>query len=791
MGEAEKVGPSRRERQGMDVVYQFGRATAAEIRAGMPDPPGYSAVRPVLRVLQEKGHLKHGQNGPRCVYRPTVPREKARRSALKPARLIGLIMLAAVTVPASAVRLYARQGPGDGEPPKGQEIVMPGRVVAREGDRPVAQAEVVAQIGTVRQTTHTDASGHFAVHIPADLRSDPRAWLSVTVRHPDFIAKTGGGGTLAEVIAGRSRGEPAFFDTIRLDPGVEYTGEVVGPDGSPAAGLDLWFQNWGWTNYPREEHFSAENKVRTDARGRFRLRMWKTKSIEINATPADFAPLQQFIGFDGPSNERPDYSVPADLGTFVLEDGIRAIGCLVDRNGRPMPGARIEIQGRIRIFARRTASTGADGSFAFGPLRPGSYTVQAEGQGAGGGIDPSLPPLPPPPRAIKPVKVVLESGRPTAPIGLSEAETVTVTCRCVDSQGRPAHGAPVSLWGLIPNAEGKADPFEVAGAGMTRASSVNQPEPKDVSTRLDWGVQGVPDSEGKVVFHAPKGLRNATLTTFPFDEGTSIKTRLREDQGLKFWGGGRLGDLVEDVPGVTFVYYRAPVVVATIEAEGGELPEHLEVGESFIGPNGGSFGGRFKRQADGRYRSQSLMPDHVYDITAGAPGWLWTKVGGVSLPEGGYKEVSLLLRKKPEPLRIGDFAPDVGIKRLDGKPLRLADYRGKFVLLDIWQIWGGPDDGDLPSLKRAQSRFGKHPQFALIGVSGGPRRADAEKLAAQKGIDWLRAVLEYETGDSPIPSLYGADRQSSVVLIGPDGRILAMGLHGPAIDLAVAKALGQ
>ena len=83
MDEAEKAGLSRRERQAMDVVYRLGRATAAEIRAGMPDPPGYSAVRAMLRVLGQKGHLKHAQDGPRYVYRPTVPREKARRSALK------------------------------------------------------------------------------------------------------------------------------------------------------------------------------------------------------------------------------------------------------------------------------------------------------------------------------------------------------------------------------------------------------------------------------------------------------------------------------------------------------------------------------------------------------------------------------------------------------------------------------------------------------------------------------------------------------------------------------------
>jgi hypothetical protein len=671
-----------------------------------------------------------------------------------------------------------------------EALMLPGRVVAREGDRPVAGAEIVVRLGTVAETMRTDADGRFAVRIPPQRRIDPEARFSLAIRHPDFIARTGSSLTPAELIARHARGEPPFFATIRLDPGVDFTGEVVRPDGAPAAALDLWFQNWGWGNYPREQHFSSENKVRTDAQGRFHLRMWKTKSIEINAIPDDLAPLQCFIGHDGPQDEHPDYWVPADLGRFVLEDGIRASGRLLDRSGRPIGGERIEIQGRIRRSITRTATTGPDGSFAFGPLKPGSYTVQAERQGGHGGVDWSMPPLPPPLRAIRPVKIVLAPGGDADPIELREAATVAVTCRFVDSQGRPVRGTPVNLWGLISDAQGKADPFGAVGIGGYSASAVNEPEPEDRSTRIDWGVQAVPDSEGKIVFHAPKGLRHATLNTFPLDAGTSIKTRFRDGEPLKFWGGGRFGDLFEDVPGVTFVYYRSPTVVATVAVEGGDLPEDLEVGESFIGPNGGSFGGRFERQADGRFRSQSLMPDHVYDIRAGARGWLWTKVSGVTLPEGGYQEVRLTLRKKPAPLQAGDVAHTLDIKGLDGKLLRLDDYRGKLVLLDFWRVWGGPDDGDLPFLKRVQSRFGKHPQFALVGVSGGPRRADAEQIAAEKKIDWLRAVLAYETGDSPIPSLYGADRQSSVVLIDPEGRIFATGLHGAMIELEVEKVLG-
>ncbi|HEX9579568.1 MAG TPA: BlaI/MecI/CopY family transcriptional regulator [Gemmatimonadales bacterium] len=74
---------SRREREIMDVIYRFGRATAQEVRDNLPEPPSYSAVRTLLRVLEDKGHVRHKQDGPRYLYLPIVPREKARESALK------------------------------------------------------------------------------------------------------------------------------------------------------------------------------------------------------------------------------------------------------------------------------------------------------------------------------------------------------------------------------------------------------------------------------------------------------------------------------------------------------------------------------------------------------------------------------------------------------------------------------------------------------------------------------------------------------------------------------------
>ena len=74
---------SRRERQIMDVIYRLGEATASEVQENLPEAPSYSAVRSHLRILEEKGQLRHRQEGQRYVFLPTVSRNKARSDALR------------------------------------------------------------------------------------------------------------------------------------------------------------------------------------------------------------------------------------------------------------------------------------------------------------------------------------------------------------------------------------------------------------------------------------------------------------------------------------------------------------------------------------------------------------------------------------------------------------------------------------------------------------------------------------------------------------------------------------
>ena len=73
---------SRRERQIMDFLYQAGRASAAEVLDALPDPPGYSAVRATLRILEQKGHVRHEEDGRAYVFIPVIKKDAARKRAL-------------------------------------------------------------------------------------------------------------------------------------------------------------------------------------------------------------------------------------------------------------------------------------------------------------------------------------------------------------------------------------------------------------------------------------------------------------------------------------------------------------------------------------------------------------------------------------------------------------------------------------------------------------------------------------------------------------------------------------
>jgi predicted transcriptional regulator len=86
---------SRRERQILDTIYRLSRATVAEVRDAIEDPPSYSSIRTLMGVLEGKGHLQHRQDGPRYVYEATVPRSQAGGAALR--RVVSTFFAGSIT----------------------------------------------------------------------------------------------------------------------------------------------------------------------------------------------------------------------------------------------------------------------------------------------------------------------------------------------------------------------------------------------------------------------------------------------------------------------------------------------------------------------------------------------------------------------------------------------------------------------------------------------------------------------------------------------------------------------
>ena len=138
------------------------------------------------------------------------------------------------------------------------------------------------------------------------------------------------------------------------------------------------------------------------------------------------------------------------------------------------------------------------------------------------------------------------------------------------------------------------------------------------------------------------------------------------------------------------------------------------------------------------------------------------------------------------PLAVGDRAPDFALKALDGRELKLDDFRGKYVLLDFWATWCAPCLAEMPNLQAIRDRHADDPRFILIGVSLDDQAASAARMVKALNLSWRQGLAG---PDSPVVAAYGATAIPATFLIGPDGTILARDLRGEKTKGAVAGAL--
>ena len=137
---------------------------------------------------------------------------------------------------------------------------------------------------------------------------------------------------------------------------------------------------------------------------------------------------------------------------------------------------------------------------------------------------------------------------------------------------------------------------------------------------------------------------------------------------------------------------------------------------------------------------------------------------------------------------VGSEAPGFEIKTMDDKTVRLADYRGKYVLLDFWATWCGPCRGETPNLKAVFEKYGRQDNFVMIGLSLDADKEKPQTYAKENGTGWIDGFLG-DWGKDEVTKKYGVRGIPSIWLIGPDGKIVAKGLRGERIMEVVRSAL--
>lgn len=208
---------------------------------------------------------------------------------------------------------------------------------------------------------------------------------------------------------------------------------------------------------------------------------------------------------------------------------------------------------------------------------------------------------------------------------------------------------------------------------------------------------------------------------------------------------------------------------------------------------------------DGTFRADDVPPGrYELSLSISRRGEIYPPSAGgsalrevlVPAPEGRRADepfdvgVIELTMKSNRNVGVGQAAPEFDVRSLEGKPVRLADLRGKYVLLAFWATWCKPCLEETPHLKAAYEAFGKDERFVMVGLSLDEDVDAARQYVARQGLGWIQGFLG-QNGEIPPLRDFGVQGIPSIWLIGPDGRVVAKDLRGTAIKEAVERALGK
>jgi thiol-disulfide isomerase/thioredoxin len=210
-----------------------------------------------------------------------------------------------------------------------------------------------------------------------------------------------------------------------------------------------------------------------------------------------------------------------------------------------------------------------------------------------------------------------------------------------------------------------------------------------------------------------------------------------------------------------------------------------------------------KTAPDGSFRAEDVPKgDYLVhlEVQAPTPGepnhYRWVATGGVAVSVGKVSggrsddvvDVGTITLKEHNYRQVGEIAPALDALMFDGKRLKLADYRGKFVLLDFWAVWCGPCIAEMKHLEELQQKFGPDGRFVVISVSVDDRIDEPRRFLEDRKLPWPQAWAGRSSESSAWPT-FGIGPLPSVWLIDPEGKIIVKEIYGDDIDKAIVKAL--
>ena len=647
----------------------------------------------------------------------------------------------------------------NGQPVPGARVIFSGPVPEDVG------ARVRSVVAPNYHAERTDALGQWRfAEAPRDLEN-----LLFRVIEPEYVSTTfacqGADTDLEGVVFLPKEDFLAGKAVMALGHGIELTGRVVDAAGQPVAGAAIT-RNHEWRN--------PAAALATDTEGRFKILNLRPGEMYLTVQAKGLAAQTQLLAL---SNGLPELNIQMAPGKLFR-------GQVVDQAGRPIAGATAQMD-RLELGPLEfdwSVATGPDGLFNWDSAPEGTHPYFFSAPGYHPRTEPAL--LADGREHVITLRQMTDGdktvidGQVTDAASKAPLEKFTVYVK--QFKGRAASLSAQAVSNSAGHYTVAVDTAASAylitvGAPDYRVETSNIKAPGDGDLRLDFALDNEPGASGLLYRLAGRFIldgyagnlnwtnQNISLSTVvpppqlsatePQEQRAEFDQFLETPEGQAWARSHRSYDVdvandgafqIEGVPEGT---YLLQLSLQQTPAEGA--------------------------------KSIALLRTNIVVSPARAGSNAAVDLGRVEIP----------VQKTLQTLQVGDPAPAFEVRTLNGAPLRLADFRGKYVLLDFWATWCRPCVHETPFLKAACKSFGPNDHFAMISLSLDAEPSAPADFARKNQLQWTQGFLG-EWSKSAVAPLYGVEGIPSIFLIGPDGKIIARDLRGEEISLAVGKALG-